>query len=522
MENKIHELSTQHRSYLQDTPHFLRIIHKLNQGPKLPTNAVIVTSDVIGAYQNIPQQDGIDCLQETLEERAHKEVPSHFITKLMELTQTSNIFEFNQDLWIQLVGVAMGIHPAPSYANIYLARRLDEKITALGLKYGSNDKSAWLLFKRFLDDLIKIFVGTTKQLHTIFDEMNKIHPTLKFTLNHTNPEEEREEDRCDCEPQASIPFLDTSLSIVNGRIETDLYKKDTDRNQYLLRESCHPAGVTASIPYSLGLRIVRICSKNENRDLRLSELKNILLQRGYPKQLIERGIEKARKVSRKIALLKVKKKTVQNRPIFAVKYDPRLPSIQQIQAKHWRAMTLQNNYLSEVFEEPPLTAYRGQNNLRDMLIKSKVPPLPPLYPRREIRGMAKCGNSCTACIFVKEGKIVKINSENIWKIKRKVNCNTFNCIYMIQCQKDKCKEKYIGQTGRLLKFRIAEQRSYINNQVTSKATGAHFNLPGHSLADMKFTVLEQVKYNDEAYRRERESYHINKFNTFFQGLNREM
>ena len=93
---------------------------------------------------------------------------------------------------------------------------------------------------------------------------------------------------------------------------------------------------------------------------------------------------------------------------------------------------------------------------------------------------------------------------------------------MIQCQKDKCKEKYIVQTGRLLKFRIAEHRSYINNQVTSKATGAHFNLPGHSLADMKFTVLEQVKYNDEAYRRERESYHINKFNTFFQGLNRDM
>ena len=93
---------------------------------------------------------------------------------------------------------------------------------------------------------------------------------------------------------------------------------------------------------------------------------------------------------------------------------------------------------------------------------------------------------------------------------------------MIQCQKDKCKEKYIGQTGRLLQFRISEHRSYINNHVTNKATGVHFNLPGHSLADMYFTVLEQVKYNDEAFRRERESYHINKFNTFFQGLNREM
>ena len=86
-------------------------------------------------------------------------------------------------------------------------------------------------------------------------------------------------DRCECKYQESIPFLDTSLSIEDGRIEVDLYKKDTDRNQYLLRESCHPAGVTASIPFSLSLRIVRICTKNENRDKRVSELKQALTAR---------------------------------------------------------------------------------------------------------------------------------------------------------------------------------------------------------------------------------------------------
>ena len=109
----------------------------------------------------------------------------------MALAQTSNIFEFNEDLWIQLFGVAMGTHPAPSYANIYLARKLDDKIEDLGRKYGSNGKSAWLLFKRFLDDLIKIFVGTTKQLHLMFDEMDQLLPTLKFTMNHTNPKKEK-------------------------------------------------------------------------------------------------------------------------------------------------------------------------------------------------------------------------------------------------------------------------------------------------------------------------------------------
>ena len=100
----------------------------------------------------------------------------------------------------------MGTHPAPSYANIYLARRLDDKIEDLGRKYGSNGKSAWLSFKRFLDYLIKIFVRTTKQLNKIFNEMDQLHPTLKFTMNHTNPKDEKEEDKYDCKAKTLFFF----------------------------------------------------------------------------------------------------------------------------------------------------------------------------------------------------------------------------------------------------------------------------------------------------------------------------
>ena len=181
----------------------------------------------------------------------------------------------------------------------------------------------------------------------------------------------------------------------------------------------------------------------------------------------------------------------------------------------------QNKYLREVFEQPPLTAFRRQNNLRDMLIKSRVPAPTPLHPSRYIKGMSKCGRACPACPFVLEGKDVKLEDKSSWKIEKKVSCETFNCIYMIQCTKENCMKRYIGETGRLLKHRIADHRGYITSQVTSKATGAHWNLPGHSLAQMKFTVLEQVKFNSEGYRKERETYFIKKFNTFYKGINEE-
>ena len=87
VEHHIKSMSILHPSYLQDTPHFLRVIHKINQGKKLPQNAMLVTSDIIGAYHNIPQDDGSDCLNEALEERTDKNIPSQFLVKSMDLIQ---------------------------------------------------------------------------------------------------------------------------------------------------------------------------------------------------------------------------------------------------------------------------------------------------------------------------------------------------------------------------------------------------------------------------------------------------
>ena len=167
-----------------------------------------------------------------------------------------------------------------------------------------------------------------------------------------------------CKDMSYAIYLCT-CSIENGIIDTDLYKKPTDRNQYLLPESCHPQGTTKSIPFSLGLRINRICRKTENRDKRLQELKVLLLERGYQEHGVDLAFAKARSVPRNRALLK-RKNTDLKRPVFALKYDPRLPPIQSIQAKHWRAMKSQDQHLASDFPTPPLTAFRRQANLRNL------------------------------------------------------------------------------------------------------------------------------------------------------------
>ena len=101
-----------------------------------------------------------------------------------------------------------------------------------------------------------------------------------------------------------------------------------------------------------------------------------------------------------------------------------------------------------------------------------------------------------------------------------MNCETTNCIYLIECRKERCRQQYIGETGRSIRTRIMEHRGYINNN-KNKATGDHFNLPGHSVNDMRFTVLEKVKYDSTEYRKEREKDIIRLFDAYYQGINRE-
>ena len=86
---------------------------------------------------------------------------------------------------------------------------------------------------------------------------------------------------------------------------------------------------------------------------------------------------------------------------------------------------------------------------------------------------------------------------------------------MIECDKEKCQKWYIGETKR-------SHRGYVKNFHLDKATVAHFNSPGHSLSNMKMTILEQVRKLDTEYRKERENYFIRKFNTFKTGLNKKI
>ena len=151
------------------------------------------------------------------------------------------------------------------------------------------------------------------------------------------------------------------------------------------------------------------------------------------------------------------------------------------------------------------------------MIRSKVPPAV-TRPKRTLPGMKKCGR-CLTCAHVRTGMTTKATATNYAvDLRTQVDCNTSNIIYCIQCLK--CRQQYIGQSKKSLKDRFYQHRGYVRNKKLEKATGQHFNLPGHSNSDMQVTIVEKVYNHDEFFRKRRESYYIQRFNSKHKGINR--
>ena len=110
-----------------------------------------------------------------------------------------------------------------------------------------------LMWCRYIDDVLAIWTHGVPCLDPFLQELNSYHTTIKFTADWLAKE---------------VAFLDTRVYVKNGKLETDLLIKPTNKHRYLHTKSCYPEHCKTSIPYSQALRIKRICSERENLLLR--------------------------------------------------------------------------------------------------------------------------------------------------------------------------------------------------------------------------------------------------------------
>ena len=145
-----------------------------------------------------------------------------------------NIFIFNEEYWLQLLGTCMGTRVAPTYANLFMVD-LEIKMIENCPPHLRPFLHTW---RRFIDDIFLIWLGSWAQFHEFYTHLNNFHATMKF------------DEPCYNSNANSCDFLDLKISIHNGKIETDLFRKETAKSTALLPSSAHPNHIPTNIIYS--------------------------------------------------------------------------------------------------------------------------------------------------------------------------------------------------------------------------------------------------------------------------------
>ena len=129
---------------------------------------------------------------------------------------------------------------------------------------------------RYVDDMFAIF-DHKAEADEFLTKLNCLHPSLKFTF-------EKEKGKC-------LLFLDVYVERTDVGFEISAYRKPTFTGQYLRWESFSPLKCKISLISTLMHRSLMIFTKCRHNE-EIERIKKILLDNGYPKNIINTQITK--------------------------------------------------------------------------------------------------------------------------------------------------------------------------------------------------------------------------------------
>lgn len=454
----LNPLSVKHPAYVRDTYHFIDIVKSL----RIPSDFYFFSMDVDSLYTNIPIQAGINCVKNIFEKFPDPKRPDVELLQLLEINLTRNDFMFNDKFYLQIKGTAMGKKFAPAYANIFMAN-WEEKALDKCIK-----KPACYL--RYLDDIFGIWTGSKQEFEDFVEILNSHDSSIKLKTSID---------------EHSIDFLDTTIFkgkdfSINFKLDIKVHFKSTDTHALLHKKSFHPKHTFRGIVKSQLLRFKRICTRKEDFKDAVNLLFRVLRTRGYSRPFLrqcyktfqQRKEEGNRNLIPFITTFSTSNRILNNK--FKTNFHDILG----------QKDVIPNSVI--------ISAYRRNKNLRDILVRAKLPVLITKTPQRDIH--------------FSQLRFIRNEKEKTWtQIKQGFSFKSQNCVYVIFCAK--CRMKYVGETKNTLSTRLVQHRYNIRNKKeVDTPLVKHFL--GHGLLSLKMAGLQRdINWTDRE-RKNRERYWI--------------
>jgi hypothetical protein len=181
----------------------------------------------------------------------------HLILELLRWVLTNNYIYFEDSIYLQLEGTAMGTPIAVVYSNLVLAY-LERSCHDLHPQF----------YSRFIDDLFVICDNRNQALQ-IVQAFNSHHPKLQL-------------DPASVTIETSGIYLDLTISINNlDKIDFKLYQKAINKYLYIPPMSNHPISMLSNIITQELKRYCLYCSSNTDFLELAQKFKARLKNRGY-------------------------------------------------------------------------------------------------------------------------------------------------------------------------------------------------------------------------------------------------
>ena len=238
-----------------------------------PGKQKFISFDVSSLYTNVPLIPTLDFIKRKMPLLdLDLSLPLDCYIELIELCLKNSFFQFSDNFYEQIYGLAMGCPLSSFLANMFLEHVESELLP----KYNGVKPTFWW---RYVDDVLSL-VPLNFNLDHFLNFLNNIYPSLKFTFEW------------ECEHK--IPFLDVMIHNLETKLSFSVYRKPTNSEGYLHFFSFSALYIKVGLAQSLFLRALRVCSP-EFLDDEINHIFKSLKKLAYPQHVLKRALTKARK-----------------------------------------------------------------------------------------------------------------------------------------------------------------------------------------------------------------------------------
>ena len=240
---------------IKDSFDFVEKMHGLS----IP-NSYMVSFDVRSLFTNVPLDDTIDHICSIIDFDKFP-INKKTLKTLLSLACKNVLFQFDDKLYIQNDGVAMGSKLAPTLANF-----------AMDLIEKQFDRQP-LFYQRYVDDVFAVFKNKLEAVE-FFNYLNSLNKNIQFTMEH--------------EQEKQLKFLDVVVHKNDDKFETEWTLKDTNTGIYVLKESFAPFKYKTAAICSLIYRAKRFSSKDIYFASAYNKIASIFINNGFHAKVIEK------------------------------------------------------------------------------------------------------------------------------------------------------------------------------------------------------------------------------------------